>query len=173
VACSLRTGLIGVLLVLLVLRPGTNLVLASGLTLISGVGVGLLMQSTTIITVNSAEPRDMGAASGSVTLWHTMGASLGVAALGALYTTRLQDTLIDRLGAETGTRIASGPLTTQALQQLPVTVREAARVAVSSGIHAMALGAAALGMVAFALACLIREVPLRDRNPAEPAAAAA
>ncbi|MER7365783.1 MFS transporter [Nonomuraea wenchangensis] len=72
------------------------LALASGLTLIGGLGVGLLMQSTTIITVNSAEPRDMGAASGSVTLWHTMG---------ALYTARMQDALIDRLGAESATRI--------------------------------------------------------------------
>ncbi|MEV4248288.1 MDR family MFS transporter [Streptosporangium canum] len=161
------------MLVLLVLRPDTNLALASSLTLISGIGVGLLMQSTTIITVNSAEPRDMGAASGSVTLWHTMGASLGVAVLGALYTTRLQDTLIDSLGAETGNRIASGQLTAQALQQLPAPVREAAHLAVSSGIHAMALGAAVLGAIAFALSWFIREVPLRDRTPAEPATAAA
>ncbi|GAA3586259.1 hypothetical protein GCM10022419_080510 [Nonomuraea rosea] len=39
---------------LLVLRPGTGLALASGLTLIRGMGVGLLMQSITIITVNNA-----------------------------------------------------------------------------------------------------------------------
>ncbi|WP_433411969.1 MDR family MFS transporter [Microtetraspora malaysiensis] len=162
------------MLVLLMLRPGTNLPLASGLTLIGGLGVGLLMQSTTIITINSAEPRDMGAASGSVTLWHTMGASLGVAALGALYTARLRDTLIDRLGAATGARIASGQLTRGALTQLPPAAREAVHLAVSRGIHAMALGAAALGVLAFALAWFIREVPLRDRTPsAEPATAAA
>ncbi|MGP3963471.1 MDR family MFS transporter [Nonomuraea sp. 3N208] len=162
------------MLALLMLRPGINLALASGLTLIGGLGVGLLMQSTTIITINSAEPRDMGAASGSVTLWHTMGASLGVATLGALYTARLQDTLIDHLGAATGTRIASGQLTLGALMQLPPAAREAVHLAVSSGIHAMALGAAALGALAFALAWFIREVPLRDRtSPAEPATAAA
>ncbi|WP_433359154.1 MDR family MFS transporter [Streptosporangium sp. CA-115845] len=161
------------MLVLLLLRPGINLPLASGLTLIGGLGVGLLMQSTTIITINSAEPRDMGAASGSVNLWHTMGASLGVAALGALYTTRLQDTLIDRLGAVTGARIASGQLTPGALAELPAAAREAVPFAVSNGIHAMALGAAALGALAFALAWFIREVPLRDWTPsAEPATAA-
>ncbi|MEU8110377.1 MDR family MFS transporter [Nonomuraea muscovyensis] len=162
------------MLVLLFLRPGANLALACALTLISGIGVGLLMQSTTIITLNSAEPRDMGAASGSVTLWHTMGASLGVAALGALYTARLQDTLVERLGAETGTRIASSQLTPDALAHLPVSAQEAVHLAVSSGIHAMALGAAGLGVLAFALAWFIREVPLRERAPsAEPAAAAA
>jgi MFS family permease len=162
------------MLVLLVLQPGTNLALASGLTLIGGVGVGLLMQSTTIITINSAEPRDMGAASGSVTLWHTMGASLGVAALGALYTGRLQDTLIDHLGAEAGGRLVSGQqLTAQALQQFPPPMREAAQLAVSSGIHAMAVGGAVLGVIAFALAWFIREIPLREQMAAEPATAAA
>jgi hypothetical protein len=161
------------MLVLLFLRPGTNLALASGLTLIGGLGVGLLMQSTTIITVNSAEPRDMGAASGSITLWHTMGASLGVAALGALYTARLQDTLVAHLGAEDGTRIASGQLAPDALVQLPASTQEAVQLAVSNGIHAMALGAAALGGLAFVLGWFIREIPLRDRVPAEPATAAA
>ncbi|MEV0825040.1 MFS transporter [Nonomuraea rubra] len=159
------------MLALLLLRPGVNLALASTLTLIGGLGVGLLMQSTTIITINSAEPRDMGAASGSVTLWHTMGASLGVATLGALYTARLQDTLIDRLGAETATGIS---LTPEALTRLTPAAREAVRVAVSDGIHVMALGAATLGALAFALAWFIREVPLRDGAPsAEPATAAA
>jgi EmrB/QacA subfamily drug resistance transporter len=156
------------MLVLLALQTGTNLALASGLTLIGGIGVGLLMQSTTIITINSAEPRDMGAASGSVTLWHTMGASLGVAVLGALYTSRLQDTLIDRLGPETGRRIVSGgQLTTEALHRFPQPMREAAQAAVSSGVHAMAIGGAILGAIAFALAWFVREVPLRDRDPSE------
>ncbi|TYB57584.1 MFS transporter [Nonomuraea sp. PA05] len=162
------------MLALLLLRPGVNLALASALTLIGGLGVGLLMQSTTIITINSAEPRDMGAASGSVTLWHTMGASLGVAALGALYTARLQDTLIDRLGAAAGARIAAGDLTPGALAGLPAAAREAVRAAVADGVHAMALGAAALGVLAFVLAWFIREVPLHDRAPSpEPAPVAA
>ncbi|GAA3165562.1 MDR family MFS transporter [Nonomuraea roseoviolacea] len=162
------------MLALLILGPGTNLALASGLTLIGGMGVGLLTQSTTIITINSAEPRDMGAASGSVTLWHTMGASLGVAVLGALYTARLQGTLVESLGAEAGARIASDRLTPGALAQLPASTREAVHLAVSNGVHAMALGAAALGALAFLLAWFIREVPLRDRTPsAEPATATA
>ncbi|MCO6004910.1 hypothetical protein NE236_07945 [Actinoallomurus purpureus] len=49
----------------------------------------------------------------------------------------------------------------------------AARVAVSDGIHAMAIGATILGLIAFVLAWFIREVPLRDRMPAEPATTAA
>ncbi|GAA0989343.1 MDR family MFS transporter [Acrocarpospora macrocephala] len=167
-------ALTGGMLVLLALRPGSNLALASGLTLLSGVGVGLLMQSTTIITINSAEPRDLGAASGSVSLWHTMGASLGVAVLGGLYTGRLQDTLADRLGAETAQRLVSGPgLTSEALLQSPAPLRDAVHTAVSGGVHAMAVGGAVLGLVALALAWFVVEVPLRDRESSqtpEPAA---
>ncbi|GAA2615490.1 MDR family MFS transporter [Dactylosporangium fulvum] len=137
--------LTGGMLVLLLLGPGTGVALASALTLLVGAGVGLLMQSTTIITINSAPPRDMGSASGSVTLWHTMGASLGAAGLGALYADRLRDTLGDR-GGTTG----------------------AVHAAVTSGVHAVVLAGAALGVVAFALAWLIHETPLREQPAPAP-----
>ncbi|GAA0409592.1 MFS transporter [Acrocarpospora corrugata] len=154
------------MLVLLALRPGGDLALASGLTLISGVGVGLLMQSTTIITMNSAEPRDLGAASGSVSLWHTMGASLGVAVLGGLYTGRLESSLAGRLGEETARRLVTGPgLTAEALSRSPAPLRDAVQTAVTGGVHAMAAGGALIGIVALALAWFIREVPLRGRDP--------
>ncbi|MER7282661.1 MDR family MFS transporter [Dactylosporangium sp. NPDC000244] len=160
------TLLAGGMLVLLALGPDTDVALASALTLFAGAGVGLLMQSTTIVTINSAPPRDMGAASGSVTLWHTMGASLGAAALGALYTNRLHHTLDDRLGAaDTGQILSGGKLTASVVRQLPAATQDAVHAAVTSGVHAIALAGAALGAVAFALAWLIRETPLRNDRP--------
>ncbi|WP_200211076.1 hypothetical protein [Micromonospora coerulea] len=157
--------LAGGMLVLLALGPSTNVVLASALTLFGGAGVGLLMQSTTIVTINSAPSRDVGAASGSITLWHTMGASLGAAGLGALYTSHLQDTLSDRLGASAAGRILSGgELTASADHQLPAAAQDAVHAAVTSGVHAIALAGAALGTVAFALAWLVRETPLRTEG---------
>jgi hypothetical protein len=159
--------LAGGMLVLLTLGPGTDVALASALTLFGGAGVGLLMQSTTIVTINSAPPRDLGAASGSVTLWHTMGASLGAAGLGALYTNQLRDTLSDRLGAtDTGRILSGGELTASAVHQLPAAAQDAVHAAVTNGVHAIALAGAALGAVAFALAWLVRETPLRDERPA-------
>ncbi|MFC5004885.1 MFS transporter [Dactylosporangium cerinum] len=155
--------LTGGMLALFALTPDTGLVPASALTLFGGAGVGLIMQSTTIVTINSAAPRDMGAASGSVTLWHTMGASLGAAVLGALYTGRLTDTLQARLGTgRAGEVLADGRLTVAA--RLPGEVQDAIRAGVTDGVHGMAAAGAALGVVAFTLACLIRETPLRDRN---------
>nr|WP_204031562.1 hypothetical protein [Sinosporangium siamense] len=91
------------------------------------------------------------------------------AALGALYTERLQSTLIERLGPGEGARIAADRLTAETLRNYPAAAREAVHFAVSSGVHVVAVTAAVFGVAAFALAWFIREVPLRDRTPADTA----
>jgi hypothetical protein len=49
------------------------------------------------------------------------------------------------------------------LRDLPEPVREAFRTGVVDGLHGVALGTAVLCAVAFAVAWLVREVPLRGR----------
>ncbi|WP_405507205.1 DHA2 family efflux MFS transporter permease subunit [Streptomyces purpurascens] len=149
-------------LALLTLGTTTTAPVASGLTLVLGVGIGCLMQPTMLITMNSAEPRDMGAASGTQTLLRTIGGSLGVAVLGSVYTGRLTAAVTDRLGAE-GARLTGGELTPEALRDLPEPVRHAFRAGVVDGLHGVALGTAVLCAVAFAVSWLVREVPLRGR----------
>lgn len=154
---------------LLGLRVGTTTAAACALTLAAGVGTGLLMQSTVLITMNSAELRDMGAASGSVTLFRTVGGSLGVALFGAVYAGRVESTLVARLGSGTGHTIASGGghLTPALLDTLPAPVRDAFRAAVTSGVHGVAVLGTVLAAFTFAGAWAIREVPLRTSRTAE------
>jgi hypothetical protein len=147
---------------LLTLGTATTVPVASGLTLALGVGIGCLMQPAMLITMNSAEPRDMGAASGTQTLLRTIGGSLGVAVLGSVYTSRLTATVTDRLGDEGG-RLTRGELTPGLLRDLPEPVRQAFRTGVVDGLHGVALGTAALCAAAFAVSWLVREVPLRGR----------
>ncbi|MGX1564184.1 DHA2 family efflux MFS transporter permease subunit [Streptomyces sp. NPDC055506] len=149
-------------LALLSLGTATTAPAASGLTLVLGVGIGCLMQPTMLITMNSAEPRDMGAAGGTQTLLRTVGGSLGVAVLGSVYTGRLTAAVTDRLGPD-GARLTSGELTPEALRDLPEPVRDAFRAGVVDGLHGVALGTAVLCAVAFAVSWLVREVPLRGR----------
>jgi EmrB/QacA subfamily drug resistance transporter len=149
-------------LALLTLGTATTAPVASGLTLVLGVGIGCLMQPTMLITMNSAEPRDMGAASGTQTLLRTIGGSLGVAVLGSVYTSRLTTTVTERLGAG-GRGLTEGELTPESLRDLPEPVRHAFRTGVVDGLHGVALGTAALCAVAFAVSWLVREVPLRGR----------
>ena len=150
---------------LILLRLGTDTATAavSALTVVAGAGIGLVMQSTMVITMNSADPRDMGAASGTVTLLRTLGGSLGVALLGAVFTGRLQSGLADRLGQDTARRLTEGAdqMTPQLLQGVTGPVRDAYRAAVTGGLHGVLIGAAVLAVLAFAAAWFVREVPLR------------
>ncbi|MEV5613734.1 DHA2 family efflux MFS transporter permease subunit [Streptomyces sp. NPDC052225] len=78
-------------LALLLLGTGTATWAASALTLVLGVGLGCLLQPALLITMNSAEPRDIGAASGTQTLLRTVGGSLGVAVLGSVFAQRAHE----------------------------------------------------------------------------------
>ncbi|KQX58998.1 MULTISPECIES: MDR family MFS transporter [unclassified Streptomyces] len=153
-------------LALLLLDADTPTAVASALTAVLGAGMGFLTQATLLITMYAAEPRDMGAASGTVTLVRTLGGSLGVAVLGAVFTARL---------AGTDTH-----LTPAQAQRLPEPVRENLRAAVTDGVHGVLLGTALLAALALAVARFVREVPLRgaadaeaDPGPAEEATEAA
>ncbi|MFI1378582.1 MDR family MFS transporter [Embleya sp. NPDC020886] len=150
-------------LVLLGLGVHTPTAAASALTLVIGIGVGLVMQSTMVLTMNSADPRDLGAASGTATLTRTIGGSLGVALLGAVYAHRLQGSL----GPD---RDGTGP-TPAMLRELPTAARDAFRTAVAGGLHGVVIGLAVLSALAFALSWFVREVPLRSAAEAAGGAA--
>ncbi|MGX8910061.1 MDR family MFS transporter [Streptomyces netropsis] len=156
-------------LLLLLLDVSTDTAVASALTLVTGLGMGLLTQSVMLITMNSADPRDMGAASGTVTLLRTIGGSLGIALLGAVYASRMEASLAGRLGSEAAERAASGggDVTPALVQGMAAPVRDAYRAAVTSGLHGILVGAAVASVIAFAAAWFIREVPLRGDAPVE------
>ena len=64
-----------------------------------GAGMGCLMQITMLVAQNSVEMKDMGVASSSTTLFRTLGSSFGVAIMGALFNSRVQDVMTERAGA--------------------------------------------------------------------------
>lgn len=152
------------MLLLLVLDAGTDTLVGSLLTAVIGLGVGCLVQNTVVITMNSVEIRDMGAGTGANTLARLIGGSLGVALLGSLFSNSVEDTLADRIGSGGTGGAASGDLTPELLRKLPQTVQDAFGDAVTNGLHVVAIGGAVVGVLTFAVAWFIREVPLRDTN---------
>jgi EmrB/QacA subfamily drug resistance transporter len=156
------------MLLLLMLGVNTSTVVASALTAVLGLGMGFVMQNTTLITQNSVELRDMGAASGSVTLFRTVGGSLGVALLGSIYVSKLTGTLSSHLGAA-GSRLISGggAIPPSVVLRLPAPIREVFQSGVVSGLHGVLIGGAAMGVLAFVVAWFIKAVPLRS-GPATP-----
>ena len=80
-----------------------------------GVGMGFLMQVTTLIAQNSVDPRDMGVASSSRAFFQQIGGSIGVSIFGVLFTRALI--------SELHTELPGVPVKASSFQQLnPVTV---------------------------------------------------
>ncbi len=153
-------------LALLLLGTDTPVALASGLTLVMGAGVGILMQSTLLATMNNADAKDMGAASGTVTLTRTIGGSLGVAVLGAVQADRLSESLVGRLGPGAEQRLTGGgEFTPDLLKSMPAAVRDGFEAAVTSGLRGVVVGAALLSLVAFVTTWFIRATPDGTPSP--------
>lgn len=139
--------------------------LTSGLYMaVLGAGMGFLMQITMLVAQNSVEMKDMGVASSSTTLFRTLGSSFGVAIMGALFTSRVQDEMAARGGSGLTERTAQ--LDAASLAKLPEALREAYQHAVSSGTHGAFVVAAAVSVLGFALAFFVKEVALRGAGPA-------
>jgi EmrB/QacA subfamily drug resistance transporter len=150
------------LLLLAQLTVDTSRLTTSLFMVVLGVGMGFLMQNTMLIAQNSVEMKDMGVASGAATLFRTIGGSLGVSLLGAIYSNHVTGELTTRLGAK-GEQLAGGgtQLTPAMLKQLPANVRDAFMQGVTNGVGGVFLWGAGFAVIAFAVAWFIREVPLR------------
>ncbi|MQA94613.1 MAG: DHA2 family efflux MFS transporter permease subunit [Streptosporangiales bacterium] len=137
---------------------------------IFGIGLGFLMQTTMLIAQNSAPQRQMGVASSTATYFRTIGGSIGVSMLGAVFASRVQDTLVDRLGPVAGERLASGggQLTPKMLAALPEPVRDAYLTAVTHGVQGLFWLGAVFMAVVVVVAIFVREVPLRSFDTPAP-----
>ncbi|WP_062215243.1 MDR family MFS transporter [Streptomyces sp. NBRC 109706] len=155
-------------LVLLMLGTDTPVGLASASTLVMGAGVGILMQSTLLTTMNHADKKDMGAASGTVTLTRTIGGSLGVAVLGAVQASRMSETLARRLGPDAEQRLTGGgEFTPDLLKGMPPAVREGVQAAITSGLRGVVIGAGLLSLVAFVTTWFIRSASSSEPSPTD------
>ncbi|SFF56989.1 drug resistance transporter, EmrB/QacA subfamily [Actinacidiphila alni] len=137
------------MLLLATMDAHTSRAVTSCWMVVAGAGLGLLMQMPTTIAQNSVGMRDMGAASAGVTLFRTIGGSLGVAVFGSLFTRATEQHQAGAGGA----------------------AREAYLRAVASGTHQIFLAAAAVCATALVAALFVKEVPLRGKPAAAPAAA--
>jgi hypothetical protein len=136
-----------------------------------GLGMGFIMQMVSLIAQNSVGQRDMGVASSARMFFQQIGGSLGVAAFGAVFARRLTQSLAASAGP--GAHLNSGPnLDPATVDSLPATVRQDVFVAIAHAVQGVFYWALPASVLVFLLAWLIKEVPLRGRTPAAPAAEA-
>jgi len=145
----------------------TTTLLVSGLIfVVIGVGMGFLMQITTLVVQNSVRPDEMGVASSSRTFFQQIGGSIGVAAFGAVFARRLTDVMAVRLPG-VHLNAGGGQFNPATVNHLPLLVRHDVFYAITQAVTSVFWLAAPATAVVFVLAWFIKEVPLRGRSQAQ------
>jgi EmrB/QacA subfamily drug resistance transporter len=141
--------------------------LASVYMLVVGVGIGLVMQVIVLAVQNDAPARDVGVATSTATFFRSMGGSLGVALLGAIFASRLAGEL-KSLPGDAAARLGGGVNISPAeVHALPPGIRHDFLLAFVHALQPVFLVGAGLTAVTFLLSLLLKEVPLRATTPGE------
>ncbi|MEV8636994.1 MDR family MFS transporter [Streptosporangium sp. NPDC051023] len=132
--------------------------------LVLGIGIGLVMQVLVIVVQNAVGFEDLGVATSGATFFRSIGGSFGVAIAGSIFTSRLTDDLVRlsqtvRLPAGLEKAVQSDPTV---IGKLPTDTAAAFLKAYSDAIAQVFLYSAPIALVAFAVAWLLPEVPLRE-----------
>jgi EmrB/QacA subfamily drug resistance transporter len=129
-----------------------------------GLGMGFLMQITTLVAQNSVAPQEMGVASSSRTFFQQIGGSLGVAAFGAVFAQRLVESLTAHLPG-THMSVKGAQLDPATVNHLPTLIRADFFVAITHAVTSVFWLVVPAAAIVFGLAWLIKEVPLRGQAP--------
>ncbi|MDX6679755.1 MAG: hypothetical protein QOE31_3807 [Solirubrobacteraceae bacterium] len=144
--------------------------LASVYMLVVGVGIGLVMQVLVLVVQNDAPARDVGVATATATFFRSMGGSLGVALLGAIFASRLAHGLAT-LPGDAAAQLSGGVNVSPAqVHALPLAVRHDFLLVFVNALQPVFLVGAGLAALTFGLSWLLKEVPLRSTAHAADAA---
>ncbi len=154
------------------LGPDTSTLKSAGYFVVFGLGMGFLMQITTLIVQNSVQQSDMGVASSSRAFFQQVGGSIGVSLFGVIFIRNLNDAMAVRLpGAHLAAN--SGQFDPVTIDTLPAHIRDAAFYAISHAMDSVFWWAIPATGLVLVLAVALKSIPLRSRieHPAQPPAA--
>jgi EmrB/QacA subfamily drug resistance transporter len=161
---------IGITLTLLsTLTVATPLGLLLTYLFLLGLGIGLGMQILILMVQNSFPNREVGTATAANNFFREIGASLGGAIVGALFTSRLTALLADRLPSSGG-EVDTKSFTPAAVNALPGAIRDIIVGSYNDALTPVFLMLVPMVLVGFILLLFVKEVPLRATldDPAEP-----
>ena len=155
------------MLLLATLGPNTSRFVSAIFFGIFGIGMGFLMQITTLIAQNSVDPKDMGVASSSRSFFQQIGGSIGVSIFGVVFFKALNGSIAGKLP---GLKVnGTGGLSPTAVQHMPAAIRAVVFGGIAHGLDTVFIWAAPTAAIVFALAWLVKEIPLRGRADGPPA----
>ncbi|MDQ1725183.1 MAG: hypothetical protein QOG52_2211 [Frankiaceae bacterium] len=157
------TALSALAMVLLAtMNATTPRLVVSAWMVVLGVGIGLVMQVMILITQNSVQRSDLGVATATVSFFRSVGGSVGIAVFGAIFTAAFSRNIAKALPADTAAQVKKGGL--QAASSLPPAQLLSYKVAFADALTTIFVYAIPFMVVAFILALLLKEVPLRGRD---------
>jgi EmrB/QacA subfamily drug resistance transporter len=149
------------------LSGGTSLWVVGGMFFCLGAGLGLIMQNVVLAAQNAVSAHDIGSATATNNYFREVGATLGVAVFGTLFTSRLAENLTGALSASAEQAVAAGITSPDTL--VPTAVDAAGEPLRTAIVDAYADALAPVFgyllpflAVALVLALVLREIPLSD-----------
>jgi EmrB/QacA subfamily drug resistance transporter len=128
-----------------------------------GLGLGMVMQVLVLAVQNAVDYLDLGVATSGATLFRSIGGSLGVATLGAIFSNRLHDELERLLPAGVSAHANPGSeVNPKEIDRLAPALHSAYLHAFTKSLGSVFLVAAGFAVVGFALSWFIQELKLRD-----------
>ncbi|HJE58009.1 MAG TPA: MFS transporter [Nocardiopsis listeri] len=128
-----------------------------------GMGVGMSMQNLVLVVQNSVPLSELGAASGSITFFRSLGGTIGVSVLGAILANRVAGNITDGLASAGIALPEGGPDTsTLDLAGMPPFLRTIVENAYGSATGDLFLVATGIAVVGLAVAFFLPDVRLRD-----------
>jgi EmrB/QacA subfamily drug resistance transporter len=126
--------------------------------LLLGLGLGMVMQVLVLAVQNAVAFKNVGVATSGATLFRSIGGSVGVAAFGAIFTNGLHSRLAAAIPPDAELPQSLGPL---GIRSLPAPLHDAYLNAFSGSMHVVFLAASCVVLLAFSLAWLMKDIPLR------------
>jgi EmrB/QacA subfamily drug resistance transporter len=124
-----------------------------------GAGMGFLGQNVMTVAQNSVASQEVGVASAAMTLFRTLGQTVGVAVMGTLFNGRVREVMAERTAGAAS--LPDTRLDAEGIGRLEPGMRAVYRSAIAAGVQGAFLLASAAAVLALLTALLVREVPLR------------
>ncbi|MFG3340130.1 MDR family MFS transporter [Glycomyces sp. NPDC048151] len=140
----------------------TNLVFMGAGMFLVGTGVGMSMQNLVLVVQNSVPLRELGAASGAITFFRSLGGTIGVSVLGAVLANQVADKIADGLAALGIDAGAGGGSSSLNLDAMPEPVAEIVRAAYGDATGHLFLISACIAAAGFVAALFLSPVELRE-----------
>ncbi|WP_211359995.1 MFS transporter [Actinocorallia herbida] len=128
----------------------TALVLLGVFMALIGVGVGMSMQNLVLIVQNGVSMKDMGAASGAMTFFRSLGGAMGVSILGAVLASNVASSIKEGL-TKAGIPVTGEQGGSLNIAEMPEPIKEIVRAAYGDAtghIFLVSAGVAVIGLIA-------------------------